>query len=471
VSPGRRRAWSGPLAAAAVAAVVAAGILVSPAGVPVSAARADRPNVVLILTDDQRSDSLWAMPNVRDLLARPGVTFTDAVVSDPVCCPSRAAILTGSYAHSNDIWRNAPPHGGFESFDDRSTLATWLDRAGYETGLFGKYLNGYRKTDGRYVPPGWDRWFVFRNARYFDYVLSDDGDPIGYGSQPDDYSTTVLSRELTRFVRTAGRPFFAMFAPYAPHQPATPAPGDDAAFGGVPLPPSLAFDEADVADKPAWVQALPRIGTKKAAALEENHRDALRSLLEVDRAVGDLVQALERRGVLDDTIVIFTSDNGLAFGEHRWTTKRVPYEESIGVPLVIRYDAIGRPGSNDDVVANVDLAPTIAALTGVTAPPMDGTSLVRLLRDPAESLARDGVLLEYLSKDGDQVPTYCGFRSGSHSYVRYATSEEELYDIRRDPDQLRNIAADAASRDLLERLRARVQTGCDPPDAAFDWGG
>ena len=447
--------------------VVVPGVL---APTPASAATPQEPNVLLIVTDDQRQDSLWAMPNVQALLAEQGVTFPNAVVSTPLCCPSRAAILTGTYAHTNGVWRNASPDGGFASFDDRRTLATLLDGAGYRTGLFGKYLNGYRKTDGAYVPPGWDRWVAFRRSRYYGYDLSIDGNLVRFGSSPSDYSTTVLADELMSFIEGGVRPFFALYTPYAPHQPATPGPGDDGAFSGVSLPPSAAFDEADVSDKPSFIRSLPRLTQGTVDELTERHRDALRSLLAVDRAIADVIGLLEDRGELDETLIVFTSDNGLLFGEHRWRSKRVAYEGSIGVPLIVRFDPVAAAGAtNEALVANVDIAPTIAALVGVPTRSMDGIALVRALRDPTFAPDREGVPLEYLAKPRDAVPTYCGFRTPRHTYVRYATGEEELYDLRRDPDQLRNVASDRAARDVRDRLRTLARSPCDPPDDAFSW--
>jgi N-acetylglucosamine-6-sulfatase len=455
-------------AASLVVALALTLAVVAPS--PARAATVDDPNVLLIVTDDQRWDSLWAMPNLQTSLVARGVTFSNAVVPTPLCCPSRAAILTGTYAHTNDVWRNAPPHGGFESFDDRRTIATLLHRAGYRTGLFGKYLNRYRTTDGAYVAPGWDRWVVFRSSGFYDYDLSVDGDLDRYGSAPGDYSTTVLADELRSFIGEGARPFFAVYAPYAPHQPATPAPGDEGAFSDVPLPASPAFDEADVSDKPAFIRALPRLSAAAVNALTDRHRDALRSLLAVDRAIGDVIALLRARGELDETLIVFTSDNGLLFGEHRWRTKRVAYEASIRVPLVIRFDPLAVPGAtNDALVANVDIAPTIATLAGVSTRSMDGVPLVRALHDPSFAPDRKGVPLEYLAKRNDKIPTYCGYRTARHTYVRYATGEEELYDLRRDPHQLRNIAATAAATPVVDRLRTRSMAVCDPPDDAFSW--
>ena len=431
------------------------------------------PNVLLIVTDDQRYDTLWAMPNVRNLLGAHGVTFTDAVVSNPLCCPSRATIFTGTYSHTNDVWRNGPPHGGFPSFDDSATLATTLDAAGYRTGIFGKYLNLYRDAAPDYVPPGWDRWFVFDAPDYYGYRVIDGRSFRSFGRTPADYSTTVLADEAVSFIEDGNGPFFAYFAPYAPHGPSMPAPGDEGAPMGREVAPDASFNEADMSDKPGWARSLGPLGPGRIEAMHEAHRDHVRSLLEVDRSVGRLVDALVARGELRNTIIVFTSDNGLAFGEHRWSAKRVAYEESIRVPLVIRYDGLGTQVDvrSRALVANIDIAPTIAALTGTTLRRPDGVSLVPQLRDPSAPMARQGVLLEHMAKENDRVPSYCGLRAPRHTYVRYATGEEELYNLDRDPYQLQDRSDRASARDTLRELRRTTRSlcGAGPPDPAFSW--
>jgi len=473
-----------PILVIAVVALTGLSALASPdesrgvteAGAPRAAlAATTAPNVLLIVTDDQRYDTLWAMPNVRNLLGAHGVTFTDAVVSNPLCCPSRATILTGTYSHTNDVWRNGPPHGGFPSFDDSATLATTLDAAGYRTGIFGKYLNLYRRAAPDYVPPGWDRWFVFDAPAYYGYRVIDGRSFRSFGHRPADYSTTVLADEAISFIEEGTEPFFAYFAPYAPHGPSTPAPSDERAPMGKRVAPDGSFNEADVSDKPAWARGLRLLGPSRIAAMHEAHRDHVRSLLEVDRSVGRLVDALIAQGELRNTIIVFTSDNGLAFGEHRWSAKRIPYEESIRVPLVIRYDALETPADvrSSALVANIDIAPTIAALTGVTLRRPDGVSLVPQLRDPRAAMARQGVLLEHLAKKNDRVPSYCGLRTTRHTYVRYATGEEELYNLDRDQFQLANRSDRASAKDALRKLRhlTRSLCGAGPPDPAFRWEG
>jgi N-acetylglucosamine-6-sulfatase len=182
-------------------------------------ARAAQPNIVLIVTDDQRWDTLAHMPTVQSELAGRGVSFENGFVTNPLCCPSRASILTGAYSHTNRVYMNDGFMGGFNGFRDESTVATWLDDAGYETALVGKYLNGY---PGSYVPPGWDRWVAFTKTGYCRYGFNIDGEDFPITDQTT-YSTDFLSQEAVSFLQAAPRPFFLYFAPFAPHEPATPA--------------------------------------------------------------------------------------------------------------------------------------------------------------------------------------------------------------------------------------------------------
>jgi len=432
----------------------------------------ERPDVVLVVTDDQRWDTLWAMPTVRrDLVAR-GAAFENAFVVNPVCCPSRASILTGDHSHTTNVYRQAPPFGRSQWFDESSTLATWLNDAGYTTGLFGKYLDGYqhRALTG-VIPAGWDRWVAFVHAAYVDYKLTVDGEVRSFGSSPSEHSTRVLTREAVAFVERADGPLFLVFAPAAPHEPALPAPRDAGAFRGLAdaRPPS--FDEPDVGDKPSWVRALEPLNLADEGAIDAFRRDQYRSLLSVDRAVGAILDALERTGRLDNALVLFTSDNGIHHGEHRWTKKETPYEESIRVPLVVRWDAArwDVPVRRDELALNIDLAPTIAESTGVVPPrPPEGRSLLPLLA--GETTWREDFLIEHM-ENTNPVPTFCAVRSTTTKYVRYATGEEELYDLAGDPFELRNLANAPASRRVLLEMRERLRVLCVPPPPGFDRGG
>ena len=389
-----------------------------------------------------------------------GVHDELALLSEPRVDPH------GAYPHTTGVYRQTPPYGGFVSFDDSSTIATALDDAGYATGFFGKYLDAYQSDAlSGYVPPGWDRWVAFVHSQYVDYGLTIDGEIHRYGTAPEEYSTEVLVDQAETFVRGTDGPVFAVFAPAAPHAPAIPAGVDGAGFEDLPpwRPPS--FDEEDRSDKPAYVQAFRPVGPERTAAMEELRRNQYRTLQAVDRSVGRLLDALEDTGRLDDALVIFTTDNGLLWGEHRWLKKEVPYEEAIRVPLVVRADAIVDAGGrvDDHLVANIDLAPTIAAAAGVELPDADGRSMLPLL-EGGEAPWRRALLIEHL-QGANPIPTYCGVRTASHVYVSYRTGEHELYDLRADPYELENLAG--RRPDLEARLAATLKTLCDPPPPGF----
>ena len=427
---------------------------------------ADPPSILLIVTDDQRWDTLWAMPELQASLVERGVTFSQSFTTSSLCCPSRASILTGAYPHTTGVYRQGGRYGGFKSFEDSTTIATELDEAGYRTGFFGKYLDTYQSDAlSGYVPPGWDRWVAFVHAEYFEYGLTIDGIVRRYGLEPGDYSTDVLADQTVNFIRESEGPVFAIFAPAAPHAPAIPSPVDEGGFGDLPVwrPPS--FNEADRTDKPGYVRVLPRVGPDRTEYVDTLRRNQYRSLQAVDRAVDRLLDAMDDTGRLDEAVLIYTSDNGLLWGEHRWIKKEVPYEEAIRVPLIVRADAIVGEGvrTDDHLVANIDLAPTIAEAAGVELPDADGESLIPLLAGQGGEWRR-AVLIEHL-RGTNPVPTYCAVRTARHLFASYETDERELYDLETDPFQLRNLVGTAPG--LEARLEASLRGLCDPPPPGF----
>jgi arylsulfatase A-like enzyme len=422
------------------------------------------PNIVLILSDDQRPETKWAMPNLQDLLVSRGTNFKNAFVSNPLCCPSRATILTGRYSHGTDVYRNTPPHGGFETFGDTSTVATWLNGAGYRTALVGKYLNGYAKAP-TYVPPGWSTWAALVQTKYYDYDLNLDGSLVHFGSEAVDYSTDVLAHQADAVIRGTdpGQPLFLMFTPFAPHGPATPAPRHEGAFSGLApwRPPS--YNEADMSDKPEYMQELPLLTPEEQAEKDELRRNEFRALLAVDDAIGTIMSALDDTGRLSNTMIVYASDNGLLWGEHRSGGKSVPYLESIHVPLVIRYDPLLLSGRNDaHLVLNTDLAPTFAELAGIAPPAVDGLSLFPLLTGGPTPWRVDFLIEHYAT------PTYCGIHRKGLTYVKYKTGEEELYDEVVDRYQMDNVASDATYAATLASMRARMVALCNPPPPGFN---
>jgi len=438
------------------------GVLVAIVAGPGSLAGSRRPNLILILTDDQRWNTLWAMPRVRELLGGHGVTFENAFVTTSYCCPSRASILTGQYSRHTGVLSNSPPDGGAPVFRDGSTLATWLHAGGYHTALVGKYLNRYGTIAPR-IPPGWDTFDAISSepeTTYYNITLNENGREVRYGGSPNVYSTDVLGNLALDFVRSTRPPFFLYFAPVAPHLVAAPAPQDVGAFAHLPPPSSPSYDEADTSDKP-WNGTIPPLSPRRANVISVDRRQMLQSLLELDRVVQALVETVAARGGLGDTVIAFASDNGFMWGEHRLEGKVWPYEESIRVPLVIRVPWVAPPGRTDRHMAlNIDLASTFADLAGVTPGlPQDGRSLVPLLRGAGPDPPwRSAFVVEYLGHETfpESPPRFEAIRTTGYLYAEYTNGWRELYDLRRDPYELRNLAGQPGDASLQALLARRL---------------
>ena len=385
---------------------------------------------------------------------------------NPLCCPSRSSILTGNYSHTTGVYRETPPFGAFQSFRDGSTIATWLHGEGYTTGLFGKYIDAYQHAAlTGYVPPGWDRWAAFVRSRYLDYKLTIDGHIQAYGDDASDYSTNVLGSLAERFIRDTPGPIFVEYAPAAPHAPAISETRFQGAF--VDLPPwrPSSYDEPDVSDKPSYIRDLPPLSSDVRSAVDAFRQNQYRTLQSVDSQVEALVGALRDTGRLSDTLIVFTSDNGISWGEHRWVKKEVPYEESIRVPLVVRYDPLtaADAGATSPALAlNIDIAPTIAAVAGVPAS-TDGRSLLPVLGGRAAGW-RTRFLIEHM-EGSNPVPTYCAVRTDRYLYARYATGERELYDLQADPFELTNVANQNPT--LSDELQGDLNPLCDPAPPGY----
>ena len=452
--------------------------------------RSARPNLLVVMTDDQTAASFVpeVMPEATSFFAEGGTTFADAIAVPPLCCPSRAGFLTGQYPHNHGVLGNEPGYPDLR--DPEATLPVALQAAGYRTGLIGKYLSNYELVGGERPAPGFDRWFAtLRYAGYRDYVVSDDGEPRHYGTEDRDYSTSVYFRQARKFVADAGeakQPFFLWLAPNAPHTAEAGSgscagrfaqPPDDAAyekFADAPLPPSKAFDEADVSDKPRWAKGIPSLDGDARREIETAYRCALAAVGAIDDGFGDLVARLERDGTLDDTVVVFVSDNGLLNGEHRISDdKRLPLEPALRVPLAIRVPAspaeIESPAETDALATTVDLAPTL--LDYADAKPctpggdcwrMDGRSLRPLLEGDSEGWPRDRAIPIEL----DDGYSYTALRTPRYLYSEMTADRggplahpaPELYDLRADPQQLDNLARseDRGIKALRSRLADRL---------------
>jgi arylsulfatase A-like enzyme len=456
-----------------------AGVLVL-APTPSATGRDLRPNFVVIVTDDQSIDTLQKMPNTRSLITGGGTKFTQAIISNPLCCPSRATIFTGNYSHTTGVYTNGKGgpgqelYGGYPAFfshgNETNTVNYALDGAGYETGLFGKYLNHFDPEDilTNGVPQGWDEFHAFTgdNPRYTDYPWVD----FSNGSEPTfidnvaRYSTFYAGDKALRFIdrQDGSAPFFAYFAPYGPHGPIEPAPGDRKI--GAPRGVSFetpAYNEKDVSDKPAYIRRLSRFSANQRTRFAGEYDLQYAALWSVDEYVGAFVDAAPA-----NTVFVFLSDNGVTWGDHRFRYKLVPYERSIHVPLIVA--APGAPSQvSDSIVSNADIAPTILEFAGVTGPndvSRDGRSLLDVVMGSPDLVVHpEGILLEHLSYPAKHAaPSYCGVRDAGWMYVEYKGGFEELYDLEADPFELVNIAWAHPNRPKLHTMRARAAAICQP---------
>jgi N-acetylglucosamine-6-sulfatase len=446
------------------------------------------PNFLIILLDDQAQNSFKARyePQTFRWIVRPGTNFRNGLAAPPLCCPDRAGFLTGEYPHSSGVFSN---HPGYPTLRDKgNTLPVWLARAGYTTALVGKYLNHYYGAEGATPAPGWDLWFAQTNReQYYDYPVSVNGTVRHYGSNRRDYSTDVFTRRALSFIEDRSRsrhPFFLWLTLNAPHGVKDPGPGCGnhnpappdrrtlQRFRDARLPRSPAFDEANVSDKPRAISRLPRIDRRDLEHIQRGWRCTLATLSAADRDVGRLMTALRRSGALDNTIVAYLSDNGFYFGEHRiFSGKQYPYEPGLRVPMAIRvparYRERAQPGISDQVVDEQDLTATLLRYARVPPCPandrcrrIDGRPLQPLLGGAGRWPAGRGVLAEIKADQGQ----YAAIRTRRWAYVRYDDGERELYDLRNDPDELRNLArsgrfatqpADIAT--VKRRLAARLE--------------
>jgi N-acetylglucosamine-6-sulfatase len=446
---------------------------------PASQARLNdpRPNIIVILTDDQPYHTVDYMPAVKHQLMAGGITFENGFVTTPLCCPSRVSILTGEYVHNHKVYTDRMPMGGAPKFNDISSVATWVNNAGYRTAYFGKYLNEYEAlTPFGYVPPGWDVWdaFLAKNLTahedlgnlqyYFNFSLSENGTPVEYPKSKANFSADVITRKALSFIRDQrDEPFFMMVGYYNPHSPYISAPRHQDTFRAGSgwdwvqyRPPN--FNEKDIRDKPSYIADLEPLSPEE---VDIAHRQILRSLLSVDDGVASILAALEKAGLSKNTIIIYLSDNGMTLGDHRFGVgKNCPYEACIKVPFIVYAPGYYAPRTDAHLVANIDLAPTIANWAGVTIPTsVDGMSMLPILEHPSAKW-RDEILFEHWPTEegvGSMVPEFYAIRTATWKYVEYSTGEMELYDLVNDPYELQNIAGKRDYRDIQVDLAVKLQ--------------
>jgi arylsulfatase A-like enzyme len=426
------------------------------------AAVAPAPNVVVILTDDMGTDLMDALRKTNDLLVDHGTTFTNAIVPTSLCCPARAAFLTGTYAHTNGVWSNEPPLGGWSVFQpsESQTIATALDAVGYRTGYFGKYLNGW--GDPGEVPAGWDQFGATRRVRsvYYNYEILGTDPLEAHGRTEQDYSTDVYAQRTADFIASTPpeEPFFTVFAPHAPHGPFTSAPRYKGTWPPEQVVPPA--NEKDMSDKPTFMQSLPLLDRKHLNSTQRKQHEVL---LPVDDAVQQIVDAVgESR--MSQTLFVFTSDNGLLNGDHRLQGKNAPYQGSTEIPLVMRWDGvIDERALTTRLFTMQDLTATIVEASGASLP-TEGISWL--------SGRRDGSVVEAIEiqTTGIVRPAYCGWRTSRYLYVRYSNGAgEELYDYAADPAELRNAIDKPEYAAVADQMRANALAACDPGPPGFLW--
>ncbi len=512
--------------AAALTALLATLAFLALPGAESARSAEQKPSFVVVQVDDATLDQLYAslnvggievqaMPYTLSLIANRGITFNRYYVPYPLCCPSRTSLLTGRYSHNNNVRGNVPPNGGYTGFKARQAythnLATWLQGAGYRTIHIGKFLNGYGDEpfdEGKDVPPGWSAWHtVLRadtNHYFYGYTLNNNGvldGPYGdsgswetreYGERDDfgcpnaplngkpcfyatDTFNTMAWQELTQ--TSPEQPFYLQLDYTAPHgdfrRPAGPEPAlrHYNTFAGAPYPHSRSegFNEGNVNDKPRFIREAPYLSLNEIHTYRVYYQKALESLRSVDEGVKLVVDTLGGLHRLRNTYIIFTSDNGFFYGEHRLTGgKFLAYEPATHLPFLIRGPGIKPGTSTGELAANIDIAPTVLELAGAEADKsIDGRSLVPYMRDPSLR-SRRPILFESFVETADveangeptaQRPRrntkgdkhkatasivappkdYEGIRLGPYKYIEWPDGEKELYDITKDPNELNNV--------------------------------
>jgi N-acetylglucosamine-6-sulfatase len=498
--------------AGALACAVAAVLLI---GGGSSHAASSKPNIIMFTTDDQTVRDLIAMPKTQELIGNQGASFPHAYVSMSLCCPSRVTVQTGQYAHNHGVMGNTPPQGGYSRFNDKNDLPVWLQQDGYRTIHIGKMPNGFGETTNEnYVPPGWGPFaggvssssrgefyaFIKPPSSYFDFALDQNGTLTQYG--PDDYQTDVyadlaVNRIDNHFANHSNDPLYMQVQFFAPHDPSDPAPKYAGAFSTAPLPTDKSFNEKDVRDKPGWVRAISRFGFGLISKIQTRYQRRLETLLSVDDAIQRIVDELSAKGALGNTYLIFTSDNGFMQGQHRLHQgKFAPYEPSIQVPMLIRGPGIPAGSHPRALVWNGDITSTILdAANAKPGLPQDGESMLPFARDPNLRSTRP-ILIETgppgatnepgtpVSAAGKRVhfskyvknldldrtaqiaraivaPRYRAIRTGRYLLVKYSDRSRELYDLARDPLELRSVYKNSkyfpVRKFLLKHLKSLVE--------------
>ncbi|HTU16239.1 MAG TPA: sulfatase [Solirubrobacterales bacterium] len=514
---------------------------------------ATRPNVVLIQTDDQPIDEfrgVWRdlynrdrqiMPNTMSLIRNQGIEFANYMTPFPLCAPSRASLLSGQYAQNHGVIRIGGARGGWDGYRtnriNTENLPVWLQRSGYRTSHFGKFMNNYGGADdppATVVPPGWDRWVTDATdnstREFYGYQQNIDGqitprlgfpyydmtggkDPLGcpeLGLDVCNYHTDSMSQQASDEIRASGdQPFYLQIDYHTPHGDSRPPIGPEPAIRDydtaikTPTPKPPGYNEADVSDKPWFLRdQTARLTQNEITQLTLEYRKSIEALQSVDRGVKQIVDTLKETGKLNDTYIIYTSDNGFFLGQHRiHRGKLLPYEPAVRVPFIMRGPGIKPRSTSHEPVANQDIAPTILHLTGATArSKIDGRPMIQFWKNP-KKISRRPILLssyqqatrfipgDYPNEPPVIIPTknkgahtsakaanhnYVGIRVGPYKYVNYEEGESELYVVSQDPAELQNRYGKVRYRKVqayldaeLAKLRACKGASCRVPAAKW----
>ena len=409
-----------------------------------------RPNLIVINTDDQRPDTLAYMPKLRAWMQDGGTTFPNAYVSTPSCCPSRASLMSGRYVHNNGQFQQLAT-----GFSLENTTQRYLKEAGYFTGHAGKFLHWLPLNQRA---PYWDRWTYFKGG-YYGVAMRMENSTV-----TTTQNSTIITFEkgmeyITDFEsRDDSKPFYLNLAPIAPHGPSTPEPQ----YSTTPVPEMAilpSHDEVDRTDKPDHVQSK----NISVASAIETRANMIRTLYTVDDQFDLFMRHLEAAGELDNTLIIYTSDNGYFWGEHKLQSKFRPYTESVNVPFMIRWPGKVTPGVSDPrQVTHVDVAPTLLAAAGTSQ-----NSVVFDGRNIMTAPARERAYMEYYydSANNNGITTWASIRTATYQYVEYygstnamdVVSFREYYDLVNDPYQMVNLYNDGDSTNNPDTVRLSAE--------------
>jgi len=445
-----------------------------------------KPNIIFLLTDDQdvTANSLDYMPHLSKIMREGGTEFTHYYVSTGLCCPSRSTILRGQYCHNTKVWDNGDLNnetflsGGFEKWQqldlEKSTIGTLFKAGGYETKLCGKYLNGYSDSRASHVPPGWDHWHGMTDTAYFGPHFSVQGKLVI--TPKTTYQTDYISDVALEFItkgRDKTKPFFLYLSPFAPHAPSQPAPRHANLFNNMTAPrnPSYNPDDNIQDQKPSWLKKLPKLTTEQLNSIDAFYRNRLRALQAVDEMLYNITNALEMEGILDNTYIFYSSDNGQHLGDYRLPAgKRQAYDTDVNVPFLVHGPGVMKGVKSSQLVQSVDLLPTWVELAGIKGPSnpkqVDGKSMVPLLQGTGgDKEFRTAAIIEMYggsSNMGSAYKNYSDFErnrfwNNTYAAIRvtgmipevfggnnflfalWCTGEMELYNNTMDPHQIENI--------------------------------